>query len=111
MYKFAVTLKDNHTPVEELNQAIYEEWITNAKRFGFIMEDYFFENDTKGRLHLHGIGTHNQKSFLKKKLMYRRMHQRIDILQEWIDIETWRNYMKKDQEPKIDWGENHFKDT
>jgi len=97
MFNFAVTVKKNNCKAEEATIGHYEEWIANAALKGFRVKDVVYERDPKGRLHMHGIGTHEKSNFLRRRLLLDGYHQRIDILPNWLDLSHWNEYMLKEQ--------------
>lgn len=91
---YAFTVKDN-TKGKYPMVSDYEQWIQHARGRGFDIQTYFYELDKKDRLHVHGIAIAD-KRFYKRSLMWKSMHQRIDELPTFLDLQNWSDYIEKD---------------
>lgn len=73
----------------------YLEWLHNAQMKGFNTLKYCYEFDSRGHMHIHGIATW-KKAGLKRLLMFRDFHQKVDALKTPTDIVQWMIYIHKD---------------
>lgn len=73
----------------------YEEWLQNASNHGFQDLTHYYEFDSKGKLHMHGIGSAPVR-FYKKKTLLKGYHQKIDILPTQMDMKRYADYIQKD---------------
>lgn len=90
---FAFTVKDN-TKNKYPTVDDYEEWLSHARQHGVNIECYYYEIDQKDRLHMHGIMT-APKNIYKRQLLYKRMHQRIDEIQDQQGLIRFSDYIQK----------------
>ena len=97
MFNFAITVKRNNARPEEVCESDYDVWVANAKEKGLLVTDLFYEHDSKGRLHMHAVGQHKDKYFLRRALCVHGYGQRIDFLPTWLDLSHWNDYILKDQ--------------
>lgn len=91
---YSFTVKDNsknHYPMP----CEYNEWIDNAYQKGFDVQCYFYELDSRGRLHMHGCAI-AKPNFYKKSLLYKGFHQKIDVIPSFIDLARWSDYIQKE---------------
>lgn len=90
-YGFTVKRNDVKYPQEE----DYEDWIANANSKGFNVLCHYFELDSKRKLHVHGVAL-APKNFYKQNLLFKKMHQRIDEIPSFIDLQRYTDYIQKE---------------
>lgn len=91
---YAFTVKCNthgHYPT----MADYKEWILHAQSKGVDVEAYYYEIDSKDRLHIHGVFS-GPKNLYKRGLLFKSFHQRIDEIPSFLDLQHWADYITKD---------------
>lgn len=93
-WKYAFTLKVNNIryPMPE----DYQTWLDYAKIKQFTVIEYYYEIDSIGKLHIHGIAS-AKRNFYYKSLKQKGIHQCIKQLPEAIDLHRWSQYIKKDK--------------
>lgn len=72
----------------------YIDWIQNAQSKGCKIDVYYFEIDSKDRLHMHGV-MRAKKDLFKKSLVFKSFHQRIDEIPSFLDLQKWGDYISK----------------
>jgi len=89
-YAFTVKCNSRHALEKD-----FHDWMENAMKWAFDIQCYYFELDSKDKLHIHGVAIADN-GFYKKKLMYNNFHQRIDELPSFLDLERWCKYIQED---------------
>lgn len=97
MIKYAFTAKWNSKKYPLLED--YAGWLedcTNLHKFNII--DYYYELDSKGKLHVHGIAS-ARKGYYAPNLLkgYKGMATKVKPLDSPSDERRWLKYIKKDQ--------------
>jgi len=85
---------------EELSPTDYAEIIQHYHKYGFV-DCHYYEKDSKGKMHVHGIIL-LRKGFMRKKLCAIGFHTK---LVEMYDRRGWELYILKDQylfDPKFE---------
>jgi len=104
MQYYGFTIKNTHSNCIPIYQD-YEDWIDNAKKYGFDVQMVGYELDQQGRLHMHGVALATHRLTFKR-LMYRKFHQHIDALPSNNDLMRWSDYCKKDFDKRYDTEEH-----
>lgn len=90
--KFTIKLnKKDYVPTTQ----DYAYWMNYAQEKGVLVHDYYYEFDSKERLHVHGYLT-MPNNFYIKQLCVGGMHVDIHPLDTTDDILGWLNYCTKD---------------
>lgn len=84
---WAFTIKNVHSGPDQ-----YDQFFKRAEGFGCIIDCKYAENDSKGKLHYHGIIL-IPKGLFRKKLMLHGLHLKLD---ELYDRAGWLKYITKD---------------
>lgn len=94
VWEYAITVKWNRKRVPVSQH--FEEWITFARQREFCVNEFWYEYDKAGRLHMHGIAK-AQPNYFKKRLDKAGYHRHITRICGKKDRDDWLRYCKKDQ--------------
>lgn len=98
MQYYGFTVKNNRSKCHPTYED-YEDWMDNAKKFGFDIQMCGYEMDEKRRLHVHGVALASPR-FTYLKTMFRRYHQHIEPIPTNNDLMRWSDYCKKDHDDR-----------
>lgn len=93
---YAITIKYIRQGAFMSEAELLAKFASIVDRYKGMPKKYTFEQDSMGRNHLHGLFTARKGIRLNLcKTPYYHIH--IDPLKTLIDVETWLNYIDKDQ--------------